>query len=76
MADFLPQGFMLYQLGVCDCRERFSRLNTQRFFWVSNAVDKTTTSVQSVLNIKLYQQSTKNLPVTFYEQGVEIMLYV
>lgn len=42
---------------VCHCQEWFSRLNTQRFFWVSNTVAKNTPSVQSVLNIKLQQQS-------------------
>lgn len=51
---FFVTGFMIAKFcQVCHCQEGFSRLNTQRFFWVSNTVAKNTPSVQSVLNIKL-----------------------
>lgn len=47
-------GFMIAKFcQVCHRQEWFSRLNTQRFFWVSNTVTKNTPSVQSALNIKL-----------------------
>lgn len=51
---FFVRGFMTAKFcQVCHCQEWFSRLNTQRFFWVSNTVAKNTPYVQSVLNIKL-----------------------